>query len=87
MNIYNSYPQNIILSQRIHRQHTKQIWQSLTPAKFVRSTAKSHYLNSSQLLTGIVLTSILQNARMKALASRALVMSGILWSIAARRIL
>ena len=46
-----------------------------------------NYLNSSQLLTGIEATSILQNERMNALARRALVMSGILWSIAARRIL
>ena len=43
------------------------------------------YLYSSQLFTGISFTSILQNAFINALAKRAFVMSGMLWSIAARR--
>ena len=47
----------------------------------------SIYLYSSQLFTGISFKSILQNARINALARRAFVIRGILWSIAARRIL
>ncbi len=45
------------------------------------------YLYSSQLFTGTSAISSLQKARIKALAKRAFVIRGILWSIAARRIL
>lgn len=45
------------------------------------------YLYSFQLLIGMFCRLTAQNDSMKAPASRALVMSGMLWSIAARRIL
>ena len=49
-------------------------------------TAKAVYLYSCQLLIWISLSFSSQNASMKALAKRALVINGMLWSIAPRRI-